>query len=98
MSLAISQKEYESEETVSTLINIMKELLYNLRYGVGSDDEVMYTLKQIVGEIQSKLGGKYDDRFKGVSITTTFVNSSGYQQNLSDLRLDLPPLSPMRED
>lgn len=96
--LAISRKEYENDQTVSYLIVQTQSLLQKLKLGAGDDTELLYSIQNCVHLIQGKIAGKYDDRFKGVSQNSTFLNNYDYQQELADLRSDLPPLSPMSNE
>lgn len=93
-----SFKLEEIDETVTVLISEMQGLLHSLRHGAGDDHQLLYDVQWRLNSIRGKLNGKYDDRFKGVPIIATFKNTQEYQQDLQDLRNDLPPLSPMRED
>lgn len=96
--LAISRKEYENDQPVSYIIIQTQSLLQKLKLGAGDDTELLYSIQNCVDLLHSKLTGKYDDRFKGVSQNSTFLNNYDYQQELSDLRADLPPLSPLMEE
>lgn len=96
--LAISHFNYENEEPVSIIISQIRYISQLLKLGQGNDAQLLFSLENCVILLRSKIGGKYDDRFKGVPLQSKFLNTEEYQQELADLRMDLPPLSPLNEE